>query len=172
MKRILLLLIVFGFVFVGCRDGLNRPEQYAAYINSFETPKDTVHSEGVKYNMFVNDPAPQCGYKSLQISGGCYQPAAVYYFEGPDRATKYRLEFWGKMIETGQSAIVVISPEKNDPFGENEITITVNGTDWNYYRASKVIDLPAKAKFKVSVICGGIIPATLKMDYLTLVDVE
>ncbi|MFB0515280.1 MAG: hypothetical protein ACETWG_01600, partial [Candidatus Neomarinimicrobiota bacterium] len=66
------------------------------YSNSFEVPEDTSDWIGLSYRMFVEDPAPGQGTRSLLIGGGCDQPIAWIDIPCPAGDGSYRLSFWGK----------------------------------------------------------------------------
>ena len=145
-------------------------EGIVIYANSFESPKDTLNSNGIRFEDFVNDPAPRSGFKSLKVSGGCIQPAAIYYFQAPNKNVKYRLESWGKLLDSNYTAMLKIHILKNDQLAEEtDVLINVKSAKWDYYKAEKIFECAANTKFAIGIYVGGFVaPASVLIDNLTL----
>lgn len=171
LKRILSILLII-ILTVACESELTRPDQYIVYRNSFEVPQDTLNSTGISYQMFVKEPAPYCGYKSLKIDGGCIQPAMSYSFLSPSTEAKYRLELYAKMLTKDQTAVIELVYDTPDADKKEKATIVVKSNEWEYYKADKVVTFPPNTKFKINILVGGIIFSSMNIDYLTLVDVK
>lgn len=157
---------------ISCNTDVNGPVELIVYYNSFEYTQDTLEWEGINYSMFVDDPAPQGGNKSLLIGGGCLQPTARIFFEGPNEATNYKIGFWAKMKDSTQSAQVVLTKSPGEEWEGKDLVQTVSGTEWQMYYSDSLFYCPPKGKFELHIFCGGIIPAEMNIDKLGLVYIE
>lgn len=159
-------------VLISCSSDVTGPQELIVYYNSFEYPQDTLEWEGISYLMFVDDPAPDGGNKSLLIGGGCSQPAAKIYFEGPAEETNYKLGFWAKMKDSTQSAQVLLTRSEGEDWPSEDLVQTVSGTEWQVYYTDSLFYCPAKGKFELHIYAGGIVPAEMYIDKLGLVYIE
>jgi hypothetical protein len=159
------LLLFFLFVAACDKRGVE-PRGRAIYFNSFETAQDTIGWIGVTAAMFVNDPAPEAGDRSLHIGGGCIQPAA--YIDLPEQADAghYRVCCWGKLEDSSQGGSVglVVDAETEQ---RREIHLVVNRTEWTFYASEEIIRCPAHHRMRLEIMIGGFVPAGMFVDAIT-----
>lgn len=142
------------------------------YFNSFESDEDTAGWHFIP-EMFVNDPAPKCGTKSLYIGGGCLQPTAWLTLPFRPNDGHYSIGCWGKIDTTyyvGAGGIVLTTSE---PVGERpEIDIIVETEDWIYYESEDSLFCTSNNSLRIEIYCGGYIPVYMLIDCLKVEQIE
>lgn len=138
----------------------------AFYFNSFESDKDTAGWVGVSKNMFANDPSPIGGKRSLNIGGGCIQPAASIEFPSVMEGN-YKISFWAKMGTQSQSARVILKISDNTDENKNLI-IQIESTNWKFYQSEEYLYVPANKKLTLEIWVGGLIFADVYLDNLKI----
>jgi hypothetical protein len=144
-----------------------RPESRIIYSNSFEAPEDTSGWIGLYPEMFVEDPAPAQGARSLLIGGGCIQPMAWIDIPCTTGVATFHLSFWGKAgLVTPYGGGIVLSPaDWYAPLSE-KIEIGTDSLDWAFYHAEKEIHLDAIDTLRIRIIVGGIKYDDMQIDGL------
>ena len=121
--------------------------------------------------MFVEDPAPNGGQKSLQISGGCMQPTAWVIFSELESTRTFKLSCWGKVIEEGQIGTLTLYVMDGEEYGSS-ISIQVEGDEWKQYESDNSLVCPSGKYLRLEIMIGGIIPGTMLLDCLVIEMVE
>lgn len=169
MRRFyLFIMALFGLTGVlSCSKQPLLPEETVFYLNSFETVSDTTGWHGLTDRMFVPDPAPGGGKKSLRIGGGCIQPIAWMEFPPAHIERKFRLSCWAKIHQESQTGGVLIA----NMDGETKIVaaeLSMTGQTWNLYQSEKPLICPPGKKLRVEISIGGIIYASMQIDVLKI----
>ena len=139
------------------------------YLNSFESPQDTIGWIGISYSMFVDDPLPAVGEKSLRIGGGCMQPAAYLKFDKTLSGHNYRLDCWGKTGINGGS--IVLTTAEVDSLPRQEVSIEILDSVWTHY-SSDIFHCPEDKTLQLDIYVGGIIFSEIYVDYLGIEQVD
>jgi hypothetical protein len=157
---------------VSCSESPYEPSQEEldagiVYFNSFESAADTLGWEGITGEMFVGDPAPGGGERSLHISGDCIQPTAHIVFppDGSDRG--YILGFWGKLDDARQTGTLILAV-KGDDGQREERALTVDGDQWTFYRSEKPLYTSADEALRLEIMIGGIVSASMSIDHIII----
>jgi hypothetical protein len=160
---------VLALCCTSCEKGaLNSPSRgNFYYFNSFETAADTNGWNGILQNMFVPDPAPNSGEKSLDIGGGCVQPTAWMVFPTAQADGSYKLQCWGKIDQENQSGQVILRLEGDDTFSM-EIVAFIKDRTWTFYESDRALFCPKGKQLRLEMIVGGIIFASMHIDGLTI----
>jgi len=150
-------------IFLGCSD---KPTSCLSgkmvYYTSFERAADTARWEGIKPELFVDDPAPDCGHRSLKIWGGCIQPTASLALGPFDKAAYYSFSVWAKAIEETQTGSVSLFTEGD----ENPTTVTVKELRWHFLNSDKLVFCPAGKPLRIDLSVGGFVPGSMQIDGL------
>jgi hypothetical protein len=165
--RIFLLNLYICFIFNSCNNGISSDEPNVVYSNSFETERDTCGWQGLFTAMFVNDPAPYSGYKSLHIGGGCIQPAASFEFPRNLPHGKYKMTCWAKLGHNGGGISLT---EGNQRYQESGLG--PKDSAWAYYESKVPFSFSGNSNLKIEIFVGGIIPADIFLDNLKVIRLE
>jgi len=135
------------------------------YYCSFESPEDTTGWHGITEEMFVDDPAPGCGKKSLLLEGGCLQPAAWRVLDTEYGSSLYKLSCWGKKgTDSGNVRLTII--QNHRPLAE--IMFTIDSETWRFYQAEKVLPHPPGSKVQLELRVGGFVYQNMFIDGLKI----
>jgi hypothetical protein len=141
------------------------------YYNSFESATDTLRWNGVSVGMFVDDPAPNSGNRSLQIGGGCIQPTAWITLPETKEEGRFKLSCWGKVDQPSQSGGVLLYVD-GEMYYSPVAEIRIKDRDWTYYESDTCISCPKVKRLRVELMIGGIIFASMHVDGLSVEAVE
>jgi hypothetical protein len=142
-------------------------ENEVFYFNSFETADDAKGWNGLKPDMFVDAPAPGCGNKSLQIGGGCVQPAAWIVFPKITEGGRFKVSCWGMVDQPNQSGAVAVRLEA-EKSTLRESSVRIADRTWTHYESDSVIVCPAGGQLRLELRIGGILFASMHLDGLTV----
>jgi hypothetical protein len=144
-----------------------RREPDIVYFNSFESSEDAAGWTGIAEEMFVDDPAPNCGQKSLHIAGGCVHPTAEAVLGGEHAGGDYVISFWGRLDDVSQPGGVVLKAYRDgQPCGESALAVRTG--EWSYYASSEPLSCDDGVEFKIDLGIGGIIGASMSLDCLKI----
>ena len=138
-------------------------EEEIVYENSFESPDDAEGWEGITSDMFVDDPAPGSGDLSLNIGGGCIQPAAHLILPKFSHAGFYRIKCWGKVEESYNGGSIKLV-NNND-----EIEILVRNQGWQEYQSEETLYCSAGQLVTLELWIGGIVADFMKVDAIQII---
>lgn len=163
MQVAIVILAVCVAGFSGCSDKptYNSPGR-TVYCTSFERAADTAGWEGIVPELFVDDPAPGCGRRSLKIWGGCIQPTASLALGPHDKAAYYSFSVWAKAIEETQPGSVSLVSEGD----ESPAMVTVKELRWHFLNSNKLVFCPAGKPLRLDLSVGGFVPASMQIDGL------
>ena len=150
-------------LFLSCDENPFEPKYETIYDCSFESPQDTTGWKGITPEMFVNDPAPDGGEKSLYIGGGCMKPAAQIILESHIINGKYRLYCWGKKGESGGNVKLILA-QNHDYF--DQIELNINSQDWKLYQIEGVLKCNETSQLRLELWVGGIVYNSMFIDRL------
>ena len=165
--RIILLNLFICFIFYSCNNSVSSDELNVVYSNSFETGRDTIGWQGLYSFMFINDPAPRSGNKSLFIGGGCVQPAASFEFLRNLPRGKYKITCWAKIGINGGS--ISFTEGSQTDWGS---TVSPRDSVWRYYESKVPSNFSGSSNLKIEIFAGGIIPANIYIDNLKVIRLE
>lgn len=155
------LLIVVTLLFYLCS---KNPVGYELiYYCSFESSDDTTGWQGITEQMFVDDPAPGCGKRSLHIGGGCLQPAAQRVLDSKVGAGRYRLSYWGKRGAGG--GLVELTVVRNRE-RLAKVAIAIDSDEWKFYQAEGFLGGPPGCEIRLELWVGGYIYRSMFIDGL------
>jgi len=138
------------------------------FYTSFERDADTVGWVGISPAFFTNDPAPNCGQRSLRIGGGCLQPTAHLTLGPFEQDGYYRFSVWGKRLEKDQGGRVTLVVDGGEPNGENSSGVSVKELSWRELISPKPVFCPAGKPLQVQLWVGGYVPAEILIDGLAV----
>jgi hypothetical protein len=123
------------------------------YFNSFESAEDTHGWIGLSTKMFIDDPAPGCGRKSLHIGGGAasMQPIAIFDFPPQSREGYYTMSCWGKSMNYGSIVLTTMS----DWTGENSIELYIENPEWKLYSTEESVFCAKNQRLQIGIIVYG-----------------
>ncbi len=159
-------LLAVGILF-SCIQNPASPENVAYYFNSFEAPKDTTDWQGISFDMFINEPGPNGGRKSLFIGCGCFQPAASINLRECTENSEFKISFWAKIKENNLSGSILLSVMDREN-KLDEIAINVVGNDWTFYQSDKSIFCAAGNFLRIEMMIGGIKAVSMNVDLLKI----
>jgi len=170
MNKIKLILVVMIAVVINACQNSSQPESdgyKTVYSTSFEKESDISDWSGVsKYNLTTST-CPEGEHFSLNISGGCMQPAASCEIPVVPSG-KYKLSFWAKMGQASQSAGLCLKQADSLDFIDT-VNVQVTDTTWKYYETEKSLNMNSPSKLKIEVFVGGIIYANVFIDNLKVI---
>lgn len=140
------------------------------YFNSFESPEDVLGWEGITAEMFVDDPAPGGGLRSLLIAGDCIQPTAYILFPPSGSAGSYRLSFWGKIHDNVQVGELVLAID-SDIEPREARRLMVAGDEWTFYRTKEPLHLSANQALRLEIMIGGFVSASMSIDCIKIEEI-
>lgn len=156
---ILVIITILGFS-EGCKNPFE-PKYELIYSCSFESAADTIGWQGISPEMFVDDPAPNCGNQSLYIGGGCIMPTAMIILDATASSGKYRLTFWGKKGEEGGNVKLVVVHEQEYI---SEIEIHIDSEEWKFYQIEKNLVSQPNSQLLLEFWVGGIVFNSMFVD--------
>jgi hypothetical protein len=159
-------------VTVSCDKKSTRPAPVGVvYFNSFESAQDTTGWQGITDKMFVPDPAPGAGIRSLLIGGDCIQPAAYLdlpYQVGPG---DYVVSCWGKVPQVSQPGGIVLQIAQEG--GEaRQIQLRVDSENWTFHKSRESLRCPEGCTLRLQVWIGGFVPANMFVDCIKIEKVK
>ena len=167
-----LIFILLTSILISCeKKNPLEPGPVFFYFNSFETAGDTTDWHGVYSEMFVEEPAPNGGQKSLRIGGGCVQPTAWLIFSELERIRPFKLSCWGKVIEDGQVGMLTLYVMDGEEYGSS-ISIQIKGGEWTQYESDNLLVCPSGKHLRLEIMIGGFVGATMHLDCLAVGMVE
>jgi len=148
-----------------------QPTLRFVYFNSFESAEDTTGWWGIGERMFIGDPSPEGGKRSLYIGGGCIQPTAFIILPSPIEDGYYRISCWGKVKEGSFGGVIVLAIADE---GEKrpEIQLGIHNKEWTFYQSEKTLHCPANSKLRLEIWIGGFIPAYMFIDCIKIEKVK
>jgi hypothetical protein len=167
MKTVRILTVIFlsCYFLPSCDSKATNPVERAFYFNSFESPQDTSGWYGLAPEMFITDPAPMGGKRSLYIDGGCIQPAAHLDFPAHQVDGQYRVHCWGKLDDIASGGSIILAVDALSP-ERRELHLIVDDTVWTLYYPDDTIHCPAKHTMRLEILAGGFFPAGMYIDCL------
>ena len=167
IQHVLFIVISLSFILLvsGC-DILN-PENTEFYFTSFENASDAEGWTGIGVEMFVEDPAPNSGDRSLLIGGGCIQPTAKVTLPEIRVGGFYTISCWGKIDPDfhGGSVILALSHNEEESF---QIELRIDRQGWYFYSSEESIYCPASESLQIQIRVGGIVYDCMKLDGLKI----
>jgi hypothetical protein len=155
--------ILFCCAIISCGKKCTEPAPSLVYFNSFESAEDATGWEGITEEMFVDDPAPGGGERSLYIGGECIQPAA--YIDLPPQTDDgtYSISCWGKATELPQTGevVLVIADAGGPSLG---IQMEVDSEGWKFYESEGSLHCRADRRLRLEMWIGGLVPAYMFID--------
>ena len=157
-----ILFALIALMLLGCDDQKEDIEIFSEtviYSNSFENIMEVENFEGMQ--IFLSDQTPNGGGdSSMVVSGGCVLPH-IYLELGPfDEDLDLSFSLHAKANNTHGSGVSISLLD--DP--DNNISITVQDTDWALYETSSTLTIPQGEKIRVDFTSGGIIEVTTFFD--------
>jgi hypothetical protein len=154
-----------------CGEKCTRSVPEIVYFISFESAEDTTGWQGITDKMFVRDPAPGAGARSLQIGGGCLQPAA--YIDLPPQAGpgNYVISCWGKAPRVSRPGRIVLQIAQEGGEGR-EVQLIVDSEDWTSYKSEESLRCSEDCTLRLQVWIGGFAPAQMFVDCIKIEKVE
>jgi len=175
-----LTMLIFLLIFSGCKKEspteLRRIYECGTvaipivYMNSFESAQDTTGWQGIFQYMFVNDPAPNCGSKSLKIGGGCIFPTASIDFDSTLSGHSYKLSCWAKVGENG--GIIFLTTDDDKSFSPAMKIIEITDTVWTHYETDSTFYCPPDKNLRLGIFSGGFIPGHIYIDLLSIIQTD
>jgi hypothetical protein len=159
------------FSFASCDKKVISPSQDTTYFNSFESARDTTGWLGMTEEMFVSDPAPKGGNRSLHIAGGCLQPTTYIDLPAQTHDGDYRVNCWGKLEDASRGGKIVLAIH---PEGENrgEMQLIIAGEEWTFFESEKSLHCPKNQRLRLEIWIGGFAPASMFIDCIEVEKVK
>jgi hypothetical protein len=138
------------------------------YRNSFESPEDTAGWYGYAAIEIVEQAPRWGGRYSLSVSGGCPVPHAKFDFEPASHDRQFILQGWGKAIE-GTGGVALYTDFDS---AEGSIGFPIDRKLWTFYESKETLFVTAGDSLSIHVSAGGIVPATVQVDRITIREIE
>ena len=174
MKKFVLfcVTVLSGFMIFSCyystspspQEGQEPDSPITVYFNSFESATDTANWVGIFPAMFVSDPSPSGGEKSLHIGGGCIQPTAYIDLPAQPDSGNYTISCWGKKGIGVGSVLLTISGETYPD--RTELILRINQDDWTFIKSEELIYCARDKQLRLEILCGGIVDQTMFVDQI------
>ncbi|MBM4176805.1 MAG: hypothetical protein FJ213_11640 [Ignavibacteria bacterium] len=168
-NKIRFYLLFSALIFISCGEGINYPDASpnSIYFNSFENDNDTTGWKDLNPRMFVDDPCPDGGKKSLSIGGGCFQPVSYFVSKPISESGNYKIQFWAKAAKSEMSGTVMLGiGDPHFPMNGSKY-VQVNDSSWKFYN-SDVLFCHSGSKLRIELIVGGIIPSAIFLDNIEI----
>ncbi len=133
------------------------------YLNSFESPKDTVNWQGYGAISFRNDAPVNGGEQSLYVSGGCIVPHATVNLNNINNDSYLTIHCWGKNLVFG-GTVELNYEDSNNQY--HSISISVNDSTWTYYQSMDTLFCPANQVINLEINSGGFVHSAMLIDLL------
>lgn len=138
------------------------------YRNSFESPEDTAGWYGYAA-MEIVEQAPRHGGKySLRVSGGSLIPHAKFDFQPAPYDRRLILQGWAKAIE-GTGGVGLVSQYYSN---RESIGFPVRREQWTFYESEDTLFVVAGDTMSIHVSAGGVAPAEILVDNITVREIE
>jgi len=182
MKNVFKLTTILVFIFIGGCKKESPTEQKnilidggsiaipIVYMNSFESVDDTFGWKGLYQYMIVDGAAPNCGYKSLKIGGGCIFPTATIDFDSTLSGHSYKLSFWGKVGKNG--GMLFLTTNDDESFSVPAIFITEKDTAWTFFNSDSSFYCPSNKRLRLGIFSGGDNPSHIYVDRIAIVQTD
>jgi len=159
--------ILLCCVAVSCAKKGTGPAQNTLYLNSFESAEDTTGWRGITDKMFVPDPAPGAGARSLCIGGGCIQPAAYIDLLAQSGPGDYVVSFWGKVPQMTRPGRIVLRIAREG--GEGKVMeLPVGSQEWTFHKSRESLRCAENCALRLELWIGGFAPAHMFVDCIKI----
>lgn len=138
------------------------------YRNSFESPGDTAGWYGYAAMELIENAPRHGGMYSLRVSGGCPVPHAKIDLEPAVYDREFILQAWGKAVE-GTGGVRLSSNFYS--MGES-VGFPVRRSQWTFYESEDTLFVAAGDTMSIHVSAGGIAPAEILVDLITIRQLE
>ena len=159
MKTLIIIGIIILTSFIGCSNSVSPEDENIIYFNSFETVADFENWNGLNENNWKSEVPPNCGYRSVLISGGCVMPHTKYVFQKTLLPGNYTIECLGKATKNSSGGGVTLKCDNSS------VSISIIDSVWAY-KTSETIFLPQTMSLEIEVNSGGFIHGGMLIDKL------
>lgn len=173
MKNIYALIFMSFCSSIYCCQNTNVPSQPVTlqeqiiYLNSFESPTDTVGWKGEGSYRFENQAAPSCGKQSLFVAGGCIAPHAYWSLPSSKFERRLYIRLWGKKYPA-YGGVILASWDPTPIM----IGVQIKDSIWTQYQSDTLI-VPLNRTIQLEISSGGKgIEGGVLVDKLEIVKVK
>ncbi len=156
-------IMILVFSLLSCGGTLDPPYDYLNdyYTTSFENDSDLSGWDGISIDDLRNDAPPNCGSKSVYISGGCGIPHASLILSAPGKSLTIQIGLYAKVLfDRGVCEIFV---GKNYQYPHY---ISIRDTNWAFYQLTEDIDWPSDSTLTINLNSGGFTSGAMLVDAL------
>ena len=146
-------------LFIGCSDPVSPENGKIIYINSFETQSGFEDWSGLNETSWISEAAPNCGNKSVLISGGCVIPHTKYVFQKTFLPGNYTIECWGKATKNSSGGGVTLK------YDDSSVSIGIIDSVW-VHKTSETLFLSETKSLEIEMNSGGFVPGGMLIDKL------
>lgn len=159
LKILIIIVITILTLFIGCSDPVSPENGNIIYVNSFEATSDFEDWTGLNEYSWNSEAAPNCGGKSVLISGGCSVPHTKFVFQKTLLSGNYTIECWGKATKYSSGGGVILKCD------DILVSISINDSVW-VHKTSETLYLPHLKSLEIEMNSGGFVPAGMLIDKL------
>ena len=159
LKILIIIVITILTLFIGCSDPVSPENGNIIYVNSFEATSDFEDWTGLNEYSWNSEAAPNCGGKSVLISGGCFVPHTKYVFLKTLIPGNYTIECWGKATKNSIGGVVMLK------YDDISVDIGIRDSVWTY-KISETLYLPQLKSLEIEMNSGGFVAAGMLIDKL------
>ena len=169
IKSLFLLILIFTV----CKNNpTNDWEQRIVYQNSFEKAEDIIGWRWMSDENLVNEPAPNCGNKSLLVNGRRRTSATAFKLHSLEGSCNLKLCFWAKLNENSLKGTIYLRLINEDNIPEERmvdyISAEIDKYEWHFYETSESLFCPENGTLKIELRqnTGFDERSSLNLDYL------
>lgn len=135
------------------------------YINSFESPRDTLRWFWVGKHDFSTDVPPGGGNFALELKGDKLIPSAGFITRPLPRGGYFVIECWGKTVNVG--GYIELSAVHDHEI-VNSIRINILDYDWRHVQSPDTLYCPPNHSLMFTVQSGVYVDGVLRVDKIII----
>jgi hypothetical protein len=166
IKPAILLFTLIAAIFLsGCikQTHSGKPSGKTVFLNSFETPKDTVQWYWYGEHRLIADAPPGGGRYALEVSGEKSVPVATFISRPLRYGGYFTLQCWGKVNDVG--GYVQLSTISDHEVGD-AIQLFIMNPEWQHLQSGDVLYCPPNQSLMITVQTGILQDGAVMVDLL------
>lgn len=157
----LLALLILSACMKQTRGG--KPSGQTVFLNSFESPRDTLSWYWSGKHRLISDAPPGGGQYALEVKGDRALPAASFISQPLRYGGYFTIQCWGKVNDVG--SYLQLSTISDHEVGD-AIQLHIMNPEWEFLQSSEVLYCPPNQSLMLSLQAGILKDGAVMVDLI------